>query len=251
MNRGFYADILGLNTQLSRMEIVSNNLVNAGASGFKRRVTEVSPFKEMLLVNLKGDLSSARPIGVLPQGSALAGVRTDFGAGVCVQTDNAGDLAIAGEGFFTLQDEDGQEYYTRNGEFFVDPGGYINHGAGLRLLGAGGPVQVPEDDFTVSASGQISAAGQEIDTILISSIEDPNLLSKSSNGLYTAPEGVEAGTVNDPQILQYHLEQSNVDFTEEVATAMNVLRAYEAGHKMVQAHDRLVDLAIREVGKIK
>lgn len=251
MNRGFYTDIAGLNTQLNRMEIVSNNLANANTDGFKRRTTVVSPFHKMMLVNLNGNASSAQRIGNIHQGSQVTEVATDFSAGVYAKTGNMGDLAITGEGFFTLEDDDGNRYYTRNGKFFIEPDRYIYHGTGLRLLGEGGPVQVPGDEFSVSDTGEISAAGRRIDRILITRFDNPNLLAKSGNSLYSATGGVQAIPVENPQIYQEHLEKSNVDSTKEMITAMEVLRAYEVGHKMAQAHDRLVDLAVREVGKIK
>jgi len=253
LNRGFYTDIAGLNTQLNRLEITSNNLANVTTNGFKRRTTVVSPFHEMMLVNLNSKRSSsAREIGIIHQGSRVTEVATDFSEGVYAKTGNMGDLAVVDEeGFFTLQDEDGNRYYTRNGKFFVGPDGYIYHGTGLQLLGEAGPVQVPGEEFSVSDTGVISAGGKEIARLLITRFDAPSLLEKAGNSLYSAPEGVETIPVETPQVRQEYIERSNVDATKEIITAMEILRAYEVGHKIAQAHDRLVELAVREVGKIK
>jgi len=241
LNRGFYTGIAGLNTQLDRMEIVSNNLANVTTNGFKRRTTVVSPFHEMVLAN---------QIGITHQGAHVTDVATDFSEGVYAMTNRMGDIAIVEEGFFTLQDEDGNRYYTRNGQFFVEPDGSICHGTGLQLVGENGPVKIPEERFSVSEKGVLSSGGEEISKLLITRFDNPALLQKSGNSLYSTPEGLEGITVENPQLQQEHVERSNVDSTKEMITAMEVLRAYEVGNKMVQAHDRLSDLAIREVGKV-
>jgi len=253
LNRGFYTGIRGLNAQLNRMEVISNNLANVTTNGFKRRTAVVSSFHEMMLVNLNSNSMFPFPneVGITHQGSHVTEVATDFSEGVYAMTNRMGDIAIVGEGFFTLQDENGNRFYTRNGQFFVEPDGYIRHGTGLQLLGEDGPIQIPEEQFSVSETGVVTSGETEIGRILITNFDDPNVLEKSGNSLYSAPEGVQGNPLEMPQLRQEFVERSNVDSTKEMIDAMEVLRAYEVGHKMVQAHDRLSDLVIREVGKIK
>lgn len=256
MNRGFYTAIAGLNTQLARMEIISNNLANAETAGFKRETAVISSFQEMTLVNLnsKGNYTGppfSREIGTINQGSLVREVVTDFGPGILIKTDKTGDLAIAGEGFFCLEDEGGNRYYTRSGRFHVDVQGYIVHTSGMRLLGEGGPLKVSGGEFTVSGGGKIFSGNSEIGRILICRFDDPSVLQKSGNNLYSAPVGEKAIAVERPEVRQGYIEASNTDPVKEMVTAVEVLRAYQAGQKLAQAHDRLLDLAIGEVGKLK
>lgn len=248
--RGLYAACAGLNVQQARMEVVTNNLANAGTAGYKRETAVLSPFYEMMLVNLRGE-TGPREIGVYHHGARVSEVVTDLSPGTLVQTGHRGDLALDGEGFFCLEGEDGNPVYTRGGRFHVDAAGYLVHTSGLPLLGEGGPVQVGGEDFTVSAAGEVTSASGDSTRLAIYDFADPSLLQQSGNNLFTAPGAAGAEQVENPRVYQGYIEESNTDPVQEMVTAVEVVRAYQAGQKMAQAHDRLLELAVREVGKVK
>lgn len=248
MNRGFYASIAGLNTQLARMEVVSNNMANVETSGFKRSTVTITPFYKMLLTNIN---NSNKYIGTINQGSKIGGVNTDFSDGMMIRTESVLDMAIEGDGYFTLLDQDGSYFYTRNGNFDIDEDGYIIHSSGIHLAGESGLIQVSSGDFEVSFDGRVIEDGEEVNKIIISSINNQDSLIDTVNNLYTITEGEVATIVENPRVHQGFVEKSNTEPLTEIVTAIEVLRAYELGQQMARAHDQLSDTVIREVGKLK
>ena len=68
-----------------------------------------------------------------PQGVQLQGITQQFTQGTIETTDKTLDLAITGEGFFTVKGEDGTVSYTRNGAFSVDNDRYAVDTTGSRI----------------------------------------------------------------------------------------------------------------------
>jgi flagellar hook protein FlgE len=101
------------------MDVIGNNLANANTLGFKAGNTY---FASMLNQSLTGGSSGSMQVG---QGVTVAAVSTQFAQGSFETTGNATDLAIDGDGFFILRDEEGAVYYTRAGSFHINEEGYL------------------------------------------------------------------------------------------------------------------------------
>lgn len=114
----------GLNAASADLGVTANNIANANTSGFKRARAEF------------GDVFGATAYGVsrnaTGQGVRLQQIAQQFSQGNINYTDNALDLAINGEGFFTLASDKGLAY-TRAGAFGADRNGVVVNGAGQRL----------------------------------------------------------------------------------------------------------------------
>lgn len=52
------------------------------------------------------------------------------------------------------------------------------------------------------------------------------------------------------QIEQGYTEQSNVNVISEMVSMINITRAYEAGQKMIQTQDSLLQKSANEIGKV-
>jgi len=120
----FAIALSGLNAASSDLEVTANNIANANTHGFKKSRAE---FAEVFAVGTQSVGSSASGSGV-----RLSAVAQQFTQGNIDFTDNALDLAIAGEGFFVLSDN-GARSYTRAGAFGVDNEGYVVNAEGARL----------------------------------------------------------------------------------------------------------------------
>ncbi|OQX31107.1 MAG: flagellar hook protein FlgE, partial [Candidatus Sedimenticola endophacoides] len=117
-------------------------------------------------------------------------------------TSNNLDLAINGEGFFILGDDQGSRYYTRSGAFGVDREGYIVNHAGQRLqvydavAGSGGTttfdtgalvdMQLELQPSPPNATTEISAginlnAALDLPTSATFSIADPNSYNSATS----------------------------------------------------------------------
>lgn len=268
MATGFYTAASGMLMQQRALNVAGNNVANLKTPGFKAERVVQNVFGWELLNRIEnGDnlLGKGAPVAVVHD------VPTDFDAPSALeQTERPFDMAINGIGFFNIlvKGEEGAEggeaedqiYLTRNGNFDIDPEGYlILRGAG-RVQGEKGDIHVGGSQFRVDADGVIfDADDKEIDTFKISEANDNSLLTVARNGLYKAdpdpkatPESA-AGTitydtgetagvhdVEKPAIRQGWLETSNVDLNREMALLIQIQRNYDAcrqAMKMVDAID--------------
>ena len=115
----FAVALSGLNAASSDLSVTANNIANANTTGFKASRAE---FADVFAVG-------AQNIG---NGVAMSSVTQEFSQGGVDFTDRGLDLAISGEGFFTLSDR-GVVSYTRAGSFGVDRDGYVVNTQAQRL----------------------------------------------------------------------------------------------------------------------
>ena len=125
----FQQGLSGLNATAQNLQIIGNNIANAGTFGSKVARAE---FADVFAA--AGGGSSDTAIGI---GTTLSTVAQQFTQGNITTTENPMDLAINGAGFFQLTDPSGSVSYTRNGQFKVDRDGFIVSNGGLRLMGYG------------------------------------------------------------------------------------------------------------------
>ncbi|MDD1621889.1 MAG: flagellar hook protein FlgE [Methylococcaceae bacterium] len=125
----FTTALSGLNAASNNLAVTGNNIANANTTGFKKSRSE---FADVYATSL-GGVSSLQP----GAGVRVANVAQQFNQGNLSFTENNLDLAISGEGFFTLAknpDEINDLSYTRAGEFKLDKDGYLVNNQGNALL---------------------------------------------------------------------------------------------------------------------
>ncbi len=120
----FRIALSGLNAASADLATTANNIANANTTGFK---SSRAQFADFFTSNSNGLSQSA-----IGSGSRLQRGTQQFGQGNVEFTDNTLDLAISGEGFFTLSDG-GATVYSRAGAFGTDDNGYVVNAAGQRL----------------------------------------------------------------------------------------------------------------------
>lgn len=259
MIRGIYTAASGLGVLQTRMDATSNNLANISTNAFKQDRVLSSSFPNFMLqektrTGIAGrSFGSWAPIGRTNQGTVVSGVLTDYNAGVLKETGQETDLALSGEGFFAfeVQEENGSRVlYSRDGELHRDSEGYLVNSRGHRLLGENGPVQVSGGNFTVEATGVLLTSDNEETLLTILDFPEKSKLAKEGDSYYSALEG-EGIAAENPGIKQGFLERSNVDLPIETVRMIEIVRAYEAGQKLLQAQDGLLDSAINRVGMVR
>ncbi|CDH43776.1 flagellar hook-basal body complex protein [Candidatus Contendibacter odensensis] len=114
----------GLRAATTDLGVVSNNIANANTTGFKLSRAE---FGDMVAGN------SANSPGM---GVQLEDISQQFKQGSVNSTGKTLDLAISGEGFFSIK-QDGAALYTRAGSFDTDKDGYVVNSLGQNLQGYG------------------------------------------------------------------------------------------------------------------
>ncbi len=123
---GFQQGLSGLSAITKSMEVIGNNIANAGTIGAKGARAE---FAAMYSAQLNGTGSNAVGIGV-----QVATVAQQFTQGDISSSENTMDLAIDGRGFFIFQDPSGKEVYGRNGQLKIDRNDFVVNAQGMKLL---------------------------------------------------------------------------------------------------------------------
>ncbi|WP_406624218.1 flagellar hook protein FlgE [Acidovorax sp. SDU_ACID1] len=125
---GFQQGLSGLNASARNLDVIGHNIANANTTGFKASRSE---FAAMIAASIGASGGSSAGIGV-----ETAAIAQQFSQGNISVTGNSLDVAINGNGFFTLQMPDGSRAYTRAGNFKLDANtGDIITNDGARVLG--------------------------------------------------------------------------------------------------------------------
>ncbi|MEO1103861.1 MAG: flagellar hook protein FlgE [Pseudomonadota bacterium] len=117
--------VSGMEAQSFKLATVAENIANATTVGYKRASTE---FSSLILESGPGNYSS---------GAVTANVRYNVSnQGALTYTLSKTDIAVQGNGFFVVQDTNGNDFLTRAGSFVLDgqSGNLVNAG-GFALLG--------------------------------------------------------------------------------------------------------------------
>lgn len=148
----FGTGLSGLNAASKNLDVIGHNIANANTTGMKAGRAE---FAEMYAASLGAAGGSNGGIGV-----SVATVAQQFTQGNIKITGNNLDMAVNGEGFFTVELSDGSRAYTRNGEFKLDREGNIITNNGAKLLGFktdpdGKPVSVEPEPLVLPTGKNI------------------------------------------------------------------------------------------------
>ncbi|MBI1822278.1 MAG: flagellar basal-body rod protein FlgF [Nitrospirae bacterium] len=242
MMNAIYPMMSGAIAQEKNLEIISNNIANVNTAGFKK--------DRGLFMGLDplGDSTPGKDKGVLPVYGFLNQTRTDFSPGAIQSTGEPLDLAIEGDGFFSVQTPEGIRY-TRKGNFTLNSEGQISTAEGGLLMGTSGPITLPPGTVHVDQAGKVSVNGSEIDSLQVVSFSNPNHLAKTGGTFFEAG-GEGALPAAEAKIHQGSIEGSNVNPVEEMVSMIRVMRLYEAAQKVIHAVDDMASKASNEIGKV-
>ena len=126
---GFSTALSGLNAAANNLSVTGNNIANANTTGFKESRSEFAD----AYASSVGGVSKTQP----GAGVKVAAVAQQFNQGNLDLTGNNLDLAINGEGFFTLTDNPADLnslVYSRAGAFAVNKDGIVTNSQGQALL---------------------------------------------------------------------------------------------------------------------
>lgn len=247
MLKGLYTSALGLAAVNRQQEISANNLANANTVGYKKENVVLRSFPDMLIRCLHDPAAAGdKPpvVGTLSTGLQLAAIVTDYSKGNIRETGNPFQLALMGEGYFTVNTPRG-ERYTRNGDFKLSPEGMLVTDDGYPVLGTNGEIILANGDLNVDQWGRVFSDGQEIDSLRIVTFNNP--LVKEGSSLFSGEDPRDTAA---PMVAQGCLEDSNAVAIEEMINMINIMRAYEANQRVIQTHDATLDKTVNEVGRL-
>ncbi len=254
MIRSLWIAKTGLDAQQTQLDTISHNLANVSTNGYKRAQ---AVFEDLLYQNMRQAGGQETQQNVLPTGLQLGtGVRTVATARLLTQgnlqkTDNTFDMAVNGNGFFSVQMPDGAIAYTRDGSFRVDASGQLVTSNGMPMSP---PIVIPPNTLsvTIGADGVVSVmqSGQatpvQVGQVQLTTFVNPAGLDPRGQNLFTETAASGAPTVGTPGsngaglINQGYVETSNVNVVEELVAMIQTQRAYEINSKAIQTSDQML-----------
>lgn len=222
------------------IERIANNLANANTVGYRQN----RYFTEILEEHID-DEGSPRSIHRTQQW-------TDQNPGELELTGNPLDVAIDGEGFFTVTDPVTEEArYTRAGQFLLDDQGALRTTDGLYVEGTAGRLDVPlrGGDIEIRRNGEVVVDGESIGTLRIATFENPALLPHHSGATVTAGDQIPEEAQN-PVVVQGHLETSNVNAVTSMTELISQSRLFESQTKALRTIDLYLQRATRELSRM-
>ncbi|MBQ7151015.1 MAG: flagellar basal-body rod protein FlgF [Synergistaceae bacterium] len=256
MNRGIYSAAAGMLVQETNLDVVTNNLANVDSPGYKRRVSANADFSALLdrieKVSEDGEtkLTTVLPADMPFKGRqiigsvALATVFSedvmDTSPGVVKPTENPFDMAIDGPGFFAVADNEGNTFYTRQGNFLLNNEGNIITPNGMTVQGEGGAITIPADarSVTINRTGQVIANNEIVGRVSVFNFANPTYLRHEARNLLSPTEASgEPEAIENARVWSGALEMSNVSVVEEMVRMIEAQRVYEGASKALMTHD--------------
>ncbi len=188
--------LTGMSAAETTIDVIGNNVANANTVGFKQ--SSVSFATQFLQTQSIGSSPTANRGGTNPRqvglGVKVAEITPDFTQGTIEISSNPLDLAIQGDGFFIVQGPQGEQFYTRNGQFKTNANNEIVTVTGHRVLGYS-----VDADFNIQPTGLTpleiplgaAAVAQPTQNMKIKGTLDPNAT------VGTQPQLIRSGILSD------------------------------------------------------
>ena len=245
----------GMIAMRAKQEVIANNLANANTVGFQKDGMVVGSFAQMLHGEMGYSKEGMTQAGFVPTGAAKHGdseifykTFTQFAQGSLKNTGHPFDLALEGDGFFSVQTRYGMRF-TRNGSFNLDGEGRLVTKDGSFVMGNKGPIKIKGTEFKVEDNGAIIANGKEIDRLRMVRFEDLRQIKKCGDNYFSADVASEPAPHS--KVRQGFLETANVNAVREMVDMLAVMRSFEANQKLLQAEDQMLQKAANETGRVR
>ena len=270
--RSFESAANGMLALMDMNDNTANNLANVNTVGYKKGSLRFKDVMQSAVYSQEGSIlrnDSNRYLGNISCGSQSMQYTHDFSQGALTKTSNPYDVAIEGDGFFKIQDDNGNVSYTRNGSFVVDRGYWLKTKQGEYVLDVNNRRirMLPEDmedetvfrdrkDIVIAENGniEINSYNQKIplQTIGVWDFSDIDDLFEVGDAKF-----IPRDTVNNPElrsekftVQQGMLELSNSNVIKEMINTINTTRNYESLTKLVSTNSDMLTTAV-SVGRIR
>ena len=273
MLRSMYSGISGMKANQTKMDVVGNNVANVGTTAYKKTTARFSDalYQSAIYPSAPSGVMGGVNPGQVGIGTKVSGVLKNMVQGSLQTTGRDTDLAIDGDGFFTVLVGPNQKGYTRDGSFSFDMDGHLVTAEGYKVLGENdAPIKIPKDmvvngvtkkvvSFNISQDGSISyllddgtkmpekdaqgniVAGTQ-QTLQISVFQNDEGLEQLGGNIYgeTANSGQPIANPVFGIVTQGAIEMSNVDLSEEFTEMIVTTRAFQAASKVITTSDELL-----------
>ena len=231
MSQSLYTAASGMVAQQNKIDTLANNIANVNTHGFKRNRVD---FQDTIYQTMRNPADPESGENLLRGTGVLTGATTQsMLQGPMMETGRNLDFTLTNNGFFAVQDANGNVRYTRDGSFHTSELNGVNY-----LVTANGqfvlnqnqePITSPVtfDQAEVGINGEITVDGQFLDAIGFFDFANPaGLEAAGSRTWQVGPASGAAEFAVDSEIRQGYLEGSNVDLAEELTQLIEAQRAY-------------------------
>jgi flagellar basal body rod protein FlgG len=257
VNVSLYQAAAAMDASARWQEAVSENLAEVSRPGFKKHDVTFSALvagkmeKPVEMIKkttdpVTGGEVESTETGEKPFQLPKPSLAINFEQGPLKQTHVKTDIALTGKGFLQVQDLQGNNLFTRDGELKMLPSGQLvtkeGYDTGLQL---NDPNQV--QSLVIAKNGTASQAGEVIGQLQLFAFNDPSKLTRISGAYYKANNPADMGmpmadvdrdAEGFTEIEQGFLEQSNSTSLTEMTSLIRSMRHFEANQKVIQAHDQ-------------
>jgi len=236
MDKLLYIAASGASQNLLGTGLRANNLANAQTTGFRAQLEQARSMPAY------GEGLPTRVFSMTENPS------NNYESGPMIQTGRELDVAIQGDGWFAVQDVNGQEAYSRDGNFKLGDDGILTDIHNRPVLGDGGPIflPVPLDNLDIGTDGtlsmrQLGAPANVIEDVGRLKLVKPNYadMERGTDGLFRMEDGSIAQEDASVKIMSGMLEGSNVNAVNEMVNMISLQRNYELQVKMMKKADEL------------
>lgn len=243
----------GMEAMQTNIDNVANNMANVNTTGFKKSSADFQDlyYQTVRAAGTQVSADTVAPTGIqVGTGVKTASVSKDFSRGNPKPTGNKYDMMIEGDGFFSVQKENGELVYTKDGSMKIDAAGRMMTVSGHLLQP---PITIPPGtaDVTIAPTGIVTAkdsAGKEtqIGQIEIVNFTNPSGLNAIGNNEFQVSESSGAPVQGTPgtgalgTLIQGSLESSNVNIVNEMVNLIQAQRAYEMNSKVISTADSML-----------
>lgn len=261
--------VSALNQFQQSLNVIGNNIANVDTVGYKAASMN---FADAFSQTLGSNSSGVMQVGT---GVLTGSISSQFTQGSITGTSVPTDMAINGNGFFTVSDPTtGASYATRDGQFSTDSSGYLLTSTGMRVqgytdaglatlgdikidnTGAPGGSTAAVQSYTFGSDGKLSVLlsdGTQFTRgqVLLQNYTNPQQLTKVGNNLYsnlssagglTTPVAPSSGGLGS--LVTGSLEMSNVDLAGQLTSLITTQRAYEANTKVITTSDEILQALV-------
>jgi flagellar basal-body rod protein FlgF len=229
----------GMRSRMESLDLLANNIANASTGGYKADREFYS-----LYAASEADSGITMPVIEKPY--------TDLSQGVLQTTGNTLDLALSGQGFFSVQGPNGP-LYTRNGSFRLATNGKLISSEGYPVNGAGGAAITVSgtQPIEVSSDGTVTQGGKIIGQLQVADFTSSAGLSKQGRNYFRPND--QAGQVAAPKattVEQGKLEASNSGTAESAVRLISIMRQFEMLQKAAALGTDMDKQAVEQVARV-
>lgn len=254
MQRGFFVSGVAATMAQQKLDTITHNLANANTAGYKAdRVSFYTTFTSQ--ASQSGDVKQV-PAAYLSLGDQYI----DVNEGIMKTTNNELDFAIHGPGYFRVMKEDGNEAYTRAGNFRLDAEGNLLTQGGLAVLDtAGAPITLTMGEISVTQEGAIyvdsdgtgEATAEAVAELGIITINDLTQIRKGKFTVIETPMENTSPAGPEVSVHQGTLEGSNVNAVLAMTEMVAAMRSYQSMMKVVEQYNQLAGQVSERVGMVQ